>query len=47
MRPKDDEGLCEEELNRLKRKMGELTTGLDIAQEALRQPPLVPGTSEE
>jgi transposase-like protein len=46
-RPKDEEALREEELNRLKRKVGELTMDLDIAKEALRQRPLLPGTSQE
>ena len=46
-RPKDEEALREEELNRLKRKVGELTMDLDIAKEALRQRPWLPGTSQE
>ena len=38
-RPKEDEALREEELNRLKRKVGELTIDLDIVHEANRLRP--------
>ena len=37
----------EEEINRLKRKVGELTMDLDILREASRQRPTTPGTSDE
>jgi len=46
-RPKDEEALREEELNRLKRKVGELTIDIDILREAARQRPTLPGTSNE
>ena len=45
-RRKDDEALREEEINRLKRKVGELTMDLDIPREAARRP-TTPGTSDE
>lgn len=45
-RQKEDEGLREEEINRLKRKVGELTMDLDILREAARRP-TTPGTSDE
>ena len=44
--PKEDEALREEEINRLKRKVGELTMDLDILREAARQRPTTPGTTE-
>ena len=46
-RPKEDEALREEEVNRLKRKVGELTMDLDILREAARLRPMTPGTSDE
>jgi len=46
-RPKDEEALREEELNRLKRKVGELTIDIDILREAARQRATLPGTSNE
>jgi len=39
--------LREEEVNRLKRKVGELTMDLDILREATRLRPTTPGTSDE
>jgi transposase-like protein len=45
-RQKEDEALREEEINRLKRKVGELTMDLDILREAARHP-TTPGTSDE
>ena len=45
-RPKQEEALREEEVNRLKRKVGELTMDLDILREAAKRP-TVPGTSDE
>src|ERR1700683_584951 len=45
-RQKEDEALREEEINRLKRKVGELTMDLDILREASRRP-TTPGTSDE
>jgi transposase-like protein len=46
-RPKEDEALREEMVNRLKRKVGELTMDLDILREAARLRPTTPGTSDE
>ena len=46
-RPKEDETLREEMVNRLKRKVGELTMDLDILREAARLRPTTPGTSDE
>jgi transposase-like protein len=46
-RPKEEDGLREEEVNRLKRKVGELTMDLDILREAAKQRPTTPGTSDE
>ena len=46
-RPKEDEALREEELNRFKRKAGELTMALDLLREAARLRPATPGTSDE
>jgi hypothetical protein len=37
----------EEEVNRLKHKVGELTTDLDIRREAARERTTTPRTSEE
>jgi hypothetical protein len=37
---------CAEEVNRLKRNVGELTMDLDILREAAKRP-TVPGTSNE
>ena len=45
-RQKKDEALREEEINRLKRKVGELTMDLDILREAARRP-TTPGTSDD
>ena len=46
-RPKEDEALREEELNRYKRKLGELTMDLEILRTAARLRPTLPGMSEE
>jgi transposase-like protein len=46
-RPKEEDALREEEVNRLKRKVGELTMDLDILREAARPRPTTPGTSDE
>ena len=45
-RPKEEDALGEEEVNRLKRKVGELTMDLDILREAANRP-TTPGTSDE
>jgi transposase-like protein len=44
-RPKEDEVLREEEVNRLKRKVGELTMDLDILREAAKVRPTTRGRS--
>ena len=46
-RPREDEALREDELNRFKRKVGELTIDLEILQTAARLRPTTPGTSDE
>jgi transposase-like protein len=46
-RPKEEDALREEEVNRLKRKVGELTMDLDILRVAAKQRPTTPGTSDE
>jgi transposase-like protein len=46
-RPKEEAALHEEMVNRLKRKVGELTMDLDILREAARLRPTTPGTSDE
>jgi len=46
-RLKEDEALREEELNRFKRKVGELTMDLDILRTPARLRPTTPGTSDE
>jgi transposase-like protein len=46
-RPKEDEALREEELNRFKRKVGELTMDLEILHTAARLHPTTPGTLDE
>jgi hypothetical protein len=46
-RPKEDEALREEELNRFKRKVGELTMDLDIMRTAARLRPTTPGTPDQ
>ena len=45
-RPKEKDALREEEINRLKRKVGELTMDLDILREAAKRP-TTPATSDE
>ena len=45
-RPKEEAVLREEEVNRLKRKVGELTMDLEILREAAKRP-TTPGTSDE
>jgi transposase-like protein len=46
-RPREDEALREEELNRIKRKVGELTMDLEILRTAARLRPMMPGLSDE
>ena len=45
-RPKEEDALREEEVNRLKRKVGELTMDLDILRVAAKRPTTA-GTSDE
>ena len=47
-RPKDDEALKDEQIKKLKQKIGEMTMDIDIMKEAMRPyRPIPPGTSEE
>ena len=46
-RPKDEEALKEEELKRLKQKVGELVLDNDILKEAMKRVPLARRTFEE
>ena len=46
-RPKDEEGLKDEEIKRLKQKVGELVLDLDIVKGTMKGHPTVPRTSEE
>jgi transposase-like protein len=46
-RPKEEKRCCEEELNRYKRKLGELTMDLEILRTAARLRPTTPGTPDE
>jgi len=46
-RPKDDEALCEEQIKKLKQKIGEMVMDMDIMREAIKRHPPMPGTPEE
>jgi transposase-like protein len=46
-RPKDDEALKDEEIKKLKQKVGELVLDLDVAKEGLKQHPFDGKTSDE
>jgi hypothetical protein len=46
-RPRDDEALKDEQIKRLKQKVGELVLDLDIMKTAERLRPSIPTTSEE
>ena len=46
-RPKEDEALKEEQIKKLKQKIGELVVDNDILREALKPYPLARGTSDE
>jgi len=46
-RPKDDEALKDEQMKKLKQKIGELVLDNDILREALKPYPLARGTSDE
>lgn len=45
-RPKDDEALREEQVKKLKQKIGDLVMDIDILREAAKRHPTPPGTSE-
>lgn len=46
-RPKDEEALREEQVKRLKQKIGDLVMDIDILREAAKRHPPTPGTSEQ
>ncbi len=46
-RPRDEEALREEQIKRLKQKIGELVLDIDILKEAMKGHPFARGTSEE
>jgi transposase-like protein len=46
-RPKDEEALKEEQIKKLKQKIGELVVDNDLLREALKPYPLARGTSDE
>jgi transposase-like protein len=46
-RPKDEEALKEEQIKKLKQKVGELVLDNDLLREALKPSPLARGTSDE
>src|SRR5215831_10352924 len=46
-RPRDDEALKDEQITRLKQKVGELVLDLDIFKTAERLRPTIPTTSED
>jgi len=46
-RPKDEEALKEEQIKKLKQKIGELVLDNDLLKEALKPYPLARGTSDE
>ncbi len=45
-RPKDEEALKDEQIKRLKQKIGDLVMDIDILKEAVKRHPPMPGTSE-
>ena len=46
-RPKDDEALKDEQIKKLKQKVGELVLETDVLREALKPYPLPRGTPDE
>lgn len=46
-RPRDEEALREEQIKRLKQKVGELVLDIDILKEAMKGHPFGQGTSDE
>jgi transposase-like protein len=45
-RPKDEEALRDEQIKKLKQKIGDLVMDIDILKEAAKRHPPMPGTSE-
>ena len=45
-RPKDEEALKDEQIKKLKQKIGDLVMDMDILKEAVKRHPPMPGTSE-
>ena len=46
-RPRDEEALKDEQIKRLKQKIGDLVLDLDILKEATKDRPFPPKTSDE
>jgi hypothetical protein len=46
-RPKDEDALKDEQIKKLKQKVGELVLDLDILKEASKDRPFAPKTSDE
>ena len=46
-RPKDEEALREEQIKKLKQKIGDLVMDIDILKEAAKRHPPMPGAPEE
>ena len=46
-RPRDEEGVKDEQIRKLKQKVGELVLDIDVLKEAMRGRPFGPGTSDE
>jgi transposase-like protein len=46
-RPKDEEALREEQIKKLKQKIGDLVMDIDILKEAAKRHPPMPGTPEQ
>jgi hypothetical protein len=46
-RPKDEEALKDEQIKKLKQKVGELVLDLDVLKEASKDRPFAPKTSDE
>jgi len=46
-RPKDEEALKDEQIKKLKQKIGDMVMDMDIMREAIKRHPAMPGTSEQ
>ena len=46
-RPKDEEALKDEQIKKLKQKIGDMVMDMDIMREAIKRHPPMPGTSEQ